>query len=184
VQDSGPSHRSRERTSEQVIAANVRRVRQQRGITGAALAERLGMSPQAFSALENGKRGIRVDELMSVALALSVAPSHLMVPWDDDGHELAIDLRDGAERYVFGGRTDDPERVRAPHDFIVGRLSHVFALWLNPASFSQTVPETLADDELAFDRFERLRRAGWNVSLDGTRVSSPGGITRTEGGGA
>lgn len=179
---SKPPHRERERTTEQVIASNVRRVRQERGMTAAALAERLGMSPQAFSALETGKRGIGVDELMSVALALSVAPSHLMVPWDDDGLELAIDLRGGSERYVFAGRADDEGRVRAPHDFIVGRLSEVFALWLNPASFSETAPRSLIDDDLAFDRFERLRRAGFDVSLDGKRVTSPGGITRNEEG--
>lgn len=172
--------RSRERTTEQVIASNIRRVRQQRGMTSAALASRLGMSPQAFSALESGKRGIRVNELMSVALALSVAPSHLMVPWDDDDSELAIDLAGGHERYVFATRAAGPDRVRAPHDFIVGRLSEAFALALNPTLYTTTSPASLADDKLAFDRYERLKRAGWDVSLDGRTVASPGGLTRTE----
>jgi transcriptional regulator with XRE-family HTH domain len=172
------------RTAEQLVALNLRRIREQQGIQSAALAARVGMTPQVYSALEGGSRRIRVDELMSLALALSVAPAVLLVPWDDDGYELAVELRGGAEVHVFGTRAEGANRVRAPHDFIVGRLNPGLMMSLNPRTFTDTGPSSVVEDELNWDRYGRLSAAGWNMTLDGTSVTSPGGMTRTEAGDA
>lgn len=76
-----------------VVAARVREVRQSRGITAPQLAEKckdLGMphlSAATISNIETGRRKdgkrtrtVTVDELMTLAVALGVAPVHLLVP--------------------------------------------------------------------------------------------------------
>jgi transcriptional regulator with XRE-family HTH domain len=77
------------------IAKRVREVRGRRGWTAAQLGEELhkhGVPWDRFtvSSLESGKRKtVTVQELIGLALALDVAPIHLLVPLDDRPYLLA-----------------------------------------------------------------------------------------------
>jgi transcriptional regulator with XRE-family HTH domain len=83
-------------TPSDVVAARVRQVRNKRGMTVADLAARcagLGapqLTAQALYKLEGQResatrrpRPVTVDELLALAVALNVAPVHLLVPPDD-----------------------------------------------------------------------------------------------------
>ena len=83
-------------TPSDVVAARVRQVRTDRGMTTAELAARCaelgapGLTVQALYKLEGQResasrhpRRVSVDELLVLALALDVAPVHLLVPPDD-----------------------------------------------------------------------------------------------------
>jgi transcriptional regulator with XRE-family HTH domain len=85
------------KTPSDLIAARVRQVRTERGMTTAQLADRcadLGaplLTAQALYKLEGQResasrrpRPVTVDELLALALALDVAPANLVVPLDDD----------------------------------------------------------------------------------------------------
>jgi transcriptional regulator with XRE-family HTH domain len=84
-----------ERTASDVVAARVRDVRIKRRLTVAKLAARcaaLGvpeLTAQAVYKLEARRPGklrprpVTVDELLTLAVALNVAPVHLLVPVDD-----------------------------------------------------------------------------------------------------
>lgn len=68
-----------------VVAANIRTIRQSRGLDLAGLSSKLtdGGWPipvAALSRLENGQRRIDVDDLMSLAIALEVSPLALLLP--------------------------------------------------------------------------------------------------------
>jgi transcriptional regulator with XRE-family HTH domain len=85
-------------TASDMTARRVREVRRRRDLSVAQLAQRcaeVGMSEltdQALYNLEAGRadkrgrrrRAITVDELLALALALDVAPVHLLIPPDDD----------------------------------------------------------------------------------------------------
>ena len=84
-----------ERTPSDVVAARVREVRKKRGMTVADLAARCAdmgapeLTAQALYKLESRRPGklrprpVTVDELLTLAVALNVAPVHLLVPIDD-----------------------------------------------------------------------------------------------------
>jgi transcriptional regulator with XRE-family HTH domain len=55
-----PSVRSRQ------VSNQLRQLREQAGLTGAAVAEALGMSPSKVSRLETGSRGLRVDDVAAM----------------------------------------------------------------------------------------------------------------------
>lgn len=72
------------RTSSAHVAANVRRMRTERGWSLADLSRRLGelgypMGVAVLSKLELGDRGIDVDDLAAIAWALGEAPHRLMM---------------------------------------------------------------------------------------------------------
>ena len=67
------------------VAANVRILRQERGLGLAQLSELMseagqGVSLGALSKLENGDRRVDVDDLMALAVALDVSPARLLLP--------------------------------------------------------------------------------------------------------
>lgn len=69
-----------------VLAERVRKVRGERGLTGAGLAERMTEAGikwdrSVVANLENGRRAsVSVEELLALAYVLDVAPVHLVVP--------------------------------------------------------------------------------------------------------
>ena len=72
-----------------LIAANLRRVRQERGLGYAELARRLRAigHPVADTALlktEKGDRKATVDDLVALAVALGTTPNRLLLPGLDD----------------------------------------------------------------------------------------------------
>ncbi|MFF2933548.1 helix-turn-helix domain-containing protein [Streptomyces mirabilis] len=72
------------------VAANVRRLRAQRGLTTQQLAERLeGLGrpilANAITKIEQGRRRVDVDDLMALAIALGVTPNALLLPHEARG---------------------------------------------------------------------------------------------------
>lgn len=61
-----------------LVRANLRRLRHERLLTGAALAERMGISRVFYVQIEGGRRGMSVDHLDAAARALGV-PVRLLV---------------------------------------------------------------------------------------------------------
>ncbi len=71
--------------SSERVAANLRRIRREREITTAALAERLAalghpIADTGITKIEKGMRGVDVDDLTALALALEVTPNRLLMP--------------------------------------------------------------------------------------------------------
>jgi hypothetical protein len=92
-----------DQTPSDVVAARVREVRKRRDLTTAQLAARcagLGapqLTTQAIYKIEGQResatrpaRRVTVDELLALALALDVAPVHLMVPVDDSAEPYHV----------------------------------------------------------------------------------------------
>lgn len=110
-----------------MVAARVRQVRTKRGMTVANLAARcaeLGaaeLTAQALYKLEGRRastsgrsRPVTVDELLTLALALNVAPVHLLVPVDGPGENYPVigDVharRFGVRAWIRGVGSIDPD---------------------------------------------------------------------------
>ncbi|MGW9460069.1 helix-turn-helix domain-containing protein [Streptomyces globisporus] len=98
------------------VAANVKRLREARGLTLRGLSAALKecgrpLSADAVNKIENGAanpdRGVRrvdVDDLMALAIVLNVNPSALLLPPDDSSATLVE---------LFPGRHSDGGEVRA-----------------------------------------------------------------------
>ncbi len=71
------------------VAANVRRVREARGLSTYELARKLKdagrpVSPSALAKIERGERRVDVGDLMALAVALNISPSGLLLPVDTE----------------------------------------------------------------------------------------------------
>ncbi|MEV8396186.1 helix-turn-helix domain-containing protein [Streptomyces sp. NPDC057596] len=73
-----------------VVARRVRELRERRGFTAQALADKLSeqgvpWERSTVAKLENGKRqNLTLTEWLALSVVLNVAPIHLLVPLDDD----------------------------------------------------------------------------------------------------
>ncbi|MFE3522223.1 helix-turn-helix domain-containing protein [Streptomyces sp. NPDC059161] len=72
------------------VAANVRRLRAQLGLTTQQLAERLTplgrpIIANAITKIEQGRRRVDVDDLMALSIALGVTPNTLLLPHEVGG---------------------------------------------------------------------------------------------------
>ncbi len=98
-------------TPSDLTAARVRQVRIRRGITVPMLADRCDaigapqLTAQAIYKIEGQResatrppRRVTVDELLILALALNVAPVHLLVPPDDPGARYPLTSKATASR--------------------------------------------------------------------------------------
>ncbi|MFE6521893.1 helix-turn-helix domain-containing protein [Streptomyces sp. NPDC057794] len=122
------------------VAANVKRLRESRGLTLRALSAELKergrpLSADALNKIENGDgneaRGIRrvdVDDLMALAVVLDVSPLALLLPHDARGATdiTAAGQVDGREAWTWGRSMnplgysrieDEDERARAQMAF-------------------------------------------------------------------
>ena len=59
------------------ITNNIRRIIDAKGIKQKAVASRAGYSEKTFSAMMNGRRTIKADDILKIANALSVEPNAL-----------------------------------------------------------------------------------------------------------
>ncbi|MFE9736513.1 helix-turn-helix domain-containing protein [Streptomyces sp. NPDC006477] len=80
----------------QTVAANLARLRQQRGYTTrqlSALLERNGrsVSPSGITRMEKAERSVTTDELAALAVAFGVSPSSLLLPLEDSD-EIGIEV--------------------------------------------------------------------------------------------
>ena len=160
-------------TAQQLVARNVRRVREMRGMSLARLATALGWkSRNTAHQLENGHRSITVDELLALAMALHVAPAVLLVPWEND-EQLAVALTGGA----WTTHLDSAEA----YGWIIGAPEpHLIALVANITDYFSTTPSAV-QRRYGTELLRRLREeAGWKISDDGTVVDT-GGIKVSRG---
>ena len=151
-------------TAHEMVARNVRRVRELRDMRQAALARSLGWSKQTLSKLETGARNVTVDDVLSLALALHVAPAVLMTPWEDD------------ERLVVAVRRGDAHLDSAEaFGWIVGAPDPgTLALLANPVDYFSTTPAAV-QRRYGTGWLREVREAlGWEVSDDGRQVRKPG----------
>lgn len=65
-----------------LVGENVRRIRQDRGLTQEQFADLSGFSQQYLSGLERGRRNPTVVTLFELATALKAAPVDLLAPVD------------------------------------------------------------------------------------------------------
>lgn len=63
------------------FAANMRKIRKEKGLTQRELAERLGSSKQWVSDIERSKKSFRFDSFLKIAMALEVKPQVLLQGW-------------------------------------------------------------------------------------------------------
>jgi transcriptional regulator with XRE-family HTH domain len=76
-------------TVRETTAAQLRALRTRRGMSQQALADRLNLlgarvDRSVVAKVESGKRAVTVEDALRFALALDVAPVHLLVPTDSD----------------------------------------------------------------------------------------------------
>ena len=88
-----------------VLARNVRRLRQDRGLTAAELASRSGVAKATLSQIEAARGNPRLETLHDLADALGISPTELLAPPDEPGvrvvrHDEGVDISDS----VIGGR--------------------------------------------------------------------------------
>jgi transcriptional regulator with XRE-family HTH domain len=76
------------------VGRRIRDVRQARGLTQTKLGSKLGWTGQVVSFVENGRRQLDVDELLTVSRALGVAAISLLLPVGDD-QETRVRLSSG-----------------------------------------------------------------------------------------
>ncbi len=77
------------------IAENVRTLRKERGLDLADVAERMAelgrpLSLNGVSKVERGKRGVDVDDLVALALALNVSPLRLLLTPDASDDRISL----------------------------------------------------------------------------------------------
>jgi len=69
----------------------IAKMRKERGLTLQALADRVGASNQQISHLEKGRRGLTVDWLERIAIALDCHPFDLLAPtWRHPPHQFMV----------------------------------------------------------------------------------------------
>lgn len=61
-----------------VFAANVRRLRTERGLSQEALAEAAGVHRTYIGMLERGEKNVTIYNIERIARALAISPSHLL----------------------------------------------------------------------------------------------------------
>jgi transcriptional regulator with XRE-family HTH domain len=152
-------------TVSDVAAAQVRRWRKQRGLQVADLAARckeLGSGQLTENVIENiesgrragGKRrrDITVDELLNLAVALNVAPVHLLVPVDDQtaaypivGGVLARRL--GVRAWIRGVGPIDPDADPREFHSAVPRGEFYWPASETQGAVQQGAPLTPAESE-------------------------------------
>ena len=149
-----------------LVATNVRRVRELRDRPSAALARQLGWNKSSLHKLENGDRNVSVDDLLALAAALHVAPAVLMIPWEDDEALTVAVHGDGSEAQL--------DCVEA-FGWIVGAPDpSTLAMIANPVDYFSTTPVAIQRRYGQGWLKEVRERLGWTVSDDGTRIEKPG----------
>ena len=139
------------RTPDEIVATNVRRIRDSRGLSGRQLEERAGLRGRYVSDLERGrlKSGPSVSEVVRIALALSVSPLALVLPWDEGADEgTVLYVKQGTFGVLF---PKGAEGVEAAARLWTGRLSPAFAHLVNAHEYRTTLPSfrrfTTPDDD-------------------------------------
>ena len=114
----------------EVFVSRLREIRDERGISQAELARQMTaegrpLSKVALLRIENGKRGLSLDEALALAKLLNVAPAHLLSPpdgshvWPTDG--IGLNGGEMANFLLFG----DPLLITPPGQRTALRIDFV-----------------------------------------------------------
>jgi transcriptional regulator with XRE-family HTH domain len=107
-----------------MIGEEVRRYREELGLTGAQLAERAGMAPSAVSQIETGKRSPSSNSVIKLAEALGVEVGELFpkgqapLPFEDDQRHFLPLIRPWFS--LYDNLSDELERISVPGRFDAG----------------------------------------------------------------
>jgi len=150
----------------QALARRVREVRTVRGWSAQELAQRcdaLGMPALDRSTIANIESGRRqrvgVDELLVLALALGVAPVHLLVPLDEQWYAVTPGRVTGTSRVREWLRGNYPIHGADPGDPTARLADRETYLSQRPAGADDwTAPPEPTPDEREDRRRDRLRR--------------------------
>ena len=150
----------------QALARRVREVRTARGWSAQELARRcagLGLPALDRSTIANIESGRRqrvgVDELLVLALALGVAPVHLLVPLDEQWYALTPDRVTGTGRVREWLRGNWPMHGADPNDPTARLADRETYLSQRPAPDDDwTAPPEPTPKEREDHRRERLRK--------------------------
>lgn len=74
------------------LKLHIREIRESRGLSGADLAEMVGVSGAHLSEVERGLKRIHGDLLDRIAIALGVQPQALISGGDDDGCKAKLNV--------------------------------------------------------------------------------------------
>jgi len=150
----------------QALARRVREVRTARGWSAQEVARRCaalglpGLDRSTIANIESGRRRrVGVDELLVLALALGVAPVHLLVPLDEQWYAVTPDRVTGTSRVREWLRGNWPMHGADPNDPAARLADRETYLAQRPAPDDDwTAPPEPTPDERAAARRERLRR--------------------------
>ena len=77
-----------------IVGENMRKMRLDRGLSGLALAERMGTTPQNISGLENGTRGLSAAQIEKLCDEFLCVPADLFeMPDGTDSYEIMKQLK-------------------------------------------------------------------------------------------
>lgn len=156
-------------TAREMVARNVARVRELRDRSQAGLARQLGWTPPTLWKLEHGQRAISVDELLSLALALNVAPVVLLTPWEDE-EALTVTVAGTGLELQMEGNEAFGWMVGAPTPELLPLIG-------NAVDYFRLHTETLRR-KAGLRLLDVLRREqGWDIDPDGRSVTRPSGLT-------
>lgn len=74
-----------EPSPKQILAANVRRIRNDTGLSQEELADRAGMHRTYISSIERSERNVSLENIFALARALGIAPAELISPHGKKG---------------------------------------------------------------------------------------------------
>lgn len=153
-------------TPVQALASRVREVRTARGWSAHELAQRcdaLGMPAldrSTIASVESGRRQrVGVDELLVLALALGVAPVHLLVPPSEQWYAVTPDRVTGTSRVREWIRGNFPMHGADASDPVARSADHETYLSQRPAPDDDwAAPPVPTPQEREGRRRERLRK--------------------------
>ena len=91
------------------LGLKIRRLRREMGLTQAAFAERLSLSPSYLNQIENDQRPVTVNVLVRLAQQFAVDVAAFT---EDRGERLLSDLREALADPLFGGQAPDEAQLR------------------------------------------------------------------------
>jgi transcriptional regulator with XRE-family HTH domain len=165
----GGSVADKKRRPSEVFAKRLRETRKARGMSQTELAQRMTdwgrpMSREALLRIENGSRGVSLDEALALAATLFAVPPHLLTPLGDEyvwlTDKMGVD-GEGMRAWLRYGDAFIADSGDLPDELVADRLQEAIAVHAQAL-----VDATRGNDEAG--KREALRAIGQAV-LEGER---------------